>query len=318
MGRSRGQASSGVSSSSRGSWFLVASRANAHCFARCGIIRLSLPATLSRFETWPLSIPLQMLDLSMCADVTAVGQWTLDVLEMRLPRNHFAELTRRLLPGSRVEVLEADVDAADAERLVENLDQWGIDRLRIISPRLEAPVVWLGVPKPRLQPVTDQSELFTPSAVFVSGWRDFGRHALQFVRSIDISALPLAEFPDGATLSGDAFLESAILPTRLRDLPESFRSSKTTVQHRVADNIRCRDLPGYFFSSCWRLSHVGTAGCTALETIDFDALIHCRSLDEFDFPRTIRTVDGCARSAGRQSRRPTCRRRWRNRRCSTR
>jgi hypothetical protein len=80
-----------------------------------------------------------------------------------------------------------------------------------------------------------------------------------------MSALALTEFPESAALSHCYSLERATLPTGLQVLPDCF------------------------FSLCWRLSHVGTSGCTALEQIGC-AFLCCRSLVKFDFPRTIRQV----------------------------
>jgi hypothetical protein len=255
-------------------------------FWKSGVIRLSLPATLKWFCNSALvATPLKMLDLTMCAGLTAADTYyRLEVKELLLPRRHFAELTRELLPGSRVEVLYADICIDEAKRLVRKLDTWGIDRLRIVSRRLGAPLEWRGVARPRLESVTNPGELIAPSAVFITAWRTFGHGELGFLRSIDMSTLPLAEFPDGATLSNCSRLESAILPTGLKVLPVCF------------------------FRSCWRLSHVDTSGCTVLEVIGGSACEGCRSLNMFDFPRTIREVRW-GRSAGRRSRRSTCRRR---------
>jgi hypothetical protein len=120
--------------------------------------------------------------------------------------------------------------------------------------------------------VADPAELVAPSAVFVTRWRSLDKHELEFLRSIDMSALRLAEFPRGAGnwstrgLEGCSSLESAILP------------------------IGLRVLPVFFFRSCWRLSHVGTSRCTALERIEQSSCCNCRSLVKFDFPRTILAV----------------------------
>jgi hypothetical protein len=215
--------------------------------------------------------PLKVLDLSKCWGLTTADDCVmLEALELRLPGGRFAELTRRLLPGSRVEVAVADIGAYEAERLVQNLDDWGIDRLRIVSRRLEAPFEWRGVPKPRLEPVTNPMRLVAPSAVLLTSWRALGKRELKFLRSIDMSTLPLAEFPKGATLFRCSSLESAILPTGLRVLPEEF------------------------FYWCRRLSHVGTSSCTACEKIDKFASAGCRSLKSFAFPRTIREIGGCS------------------------
>jgi hypothetical protein len=114
------------------------------------------------------------------------------------------------------------------------------------------------------------AELVTPTAVLVTSWRTFEKRELKFLRSIDMSALKLAEFPRDATLSKCSWLESAILPPRLRVLPTRF------------------------FERCWRLSHIDTSGCTVLDTIGMSACEACRDLSTFDFPRTIRRVDACA------------------------
>jgi hypothetical protein len=68
-----------------------------------------------------------------------------------------------VLPGSRVEVIQADVGASEAERLMRNLEEWGIDRLRIVSPRLEGPIEWRAASKTRPESMTDPKELVAPS-----------------------------------------------------------------------------------------------------------------------------------------------------------
>jgi hypothetical protein len=98
--------------------------------------------------------------------------------------------------------------------------------------------------------------------VTLTVWRSFPRDQLRFVRSLDLSTL--GELPRGETLSGSFYLESVILPARLRVIPEGF------------------------FGWCPRLSHVGTGGCVALEEIGSSAFEGCRCLREFVFPSTIR------------------------------
>jgi hypothetical protein len=53
-------------------------------------------------------------------------------------------LAAALLPGSRVEVLYGDADEANIEQLHPELNEWAIDRLRVISPRLAEPFEWIG------------------------------------------------------------------------------------------------------------------------------------------------------------------------------
>jgi hypothetical protein len=79
------------------------------------------------------------------------------------------------------------------------------------------------------------------------------------VKSLDLSTL--GELPRGETLSGSFFLESVILPARLRV------------------------LPACFFARCPRLSHVGTSGCVALEVIGWSAFDRCRSFASSLFHR---------------------------------
>jgi hypothetical protein len=97
--------------------------------------------------------------------------------------------------------------------------------------------------------------------VTLTVWRRFPPGQVHFVRSLDLSTL--GELADGETLSGSFFIESVILPARLRVLPKGFF-------------VRCR-----------RLSHVGTSGCVALEEIRVSVFDGCRSLREFVFPSMI-------------------------------
>jgi hypothetical protein len=134
------------------------------------------------------------------------------VSELRLPRERCAELADALLPGSRVEALDCDIDANEAKRLAESLDEWAIDRLRIVSGRLDAPFELRGGQRPHLESVTKPTQLFTPCARCVICDRLFGEGELKLLRSIDMSALQILEFPGGVTLSSCSALESASSP----------------------------------------------------------------------------------------------------------
>jgi hypothetical protein len=93
-------------------------------FAGSGVTRLSLPATLKTFDKSVISAtPLTVLDLSVCRDVMPrVSPAALGVEELRLPPGRFAETVGALLPGSRVEVLEASIDAYKVKWLVKRLE----------------------------------------------------------------------------------------------------------------------------------------------------------------------------------------------------
>jgi hypothetical protein len=101
--------------------------------------------------------------------------------------------------------------------------------------------------------------------VTLAFWGQVPKEQLRFVRSIDLSAL--GELPVYETLSGSSFLESVILPARIRVIPR------------------------FFFAQCPRLSHVGTTDCVALEEIEWNAFLGCHNPSKFDFPLTVRRVD---------------------------
>jgi hypothetical protein len=182
----------------------------------------------------------------------------LEVKELGLPRSGFAALTATLLPGSGVEVLYADVDMADIEQLLPGLDEWAVDRLRVVSPRLQEPFEWVGSWRSRSEVISE------PTARKLTAWEQLPQDHLRFVRSIDLSTL--GELPVNGTLSGSNFLESVILPAQLRILPS-----------RV-------------FERCPRLSHVGTTDCVSLVRIGWHSFQDCRNLRQFVFPSMVRAV----------------------------
>jgi hypothetical protein len=233
-------------------------------FARGGLLRVSLPASLRELHLSAFrSTPLAALDLSVSADLTAkcdtLGH-SLEVTELRLPQKGFVELAAALLPDSRVEILYADIDKADIEQLLLRLDGWAIDRLRVVSPRLDEPFEWVRGSPSRSVAVTDSAVL----DVTLAFWGQVPKGQLRFVRSIDLSAL--CELPAHETLSSLSFLESVILPAGIRVVPDDF------------------------FKRCPRLWGVGTADCVALDEIRWDAFLGCRNLREFAFPLMIRKV----------------------------
>jgi hypothetical protein len=112
--------------------------------------------------------------------------------------------------------------------------------------------------------VLNPEVLTEPSEVTLTIWRPIAEDQLRFVRSIDL--LALEELPRRETLAGALFLESVILPARLRVLPE------------------------HFFRRCPRLTHVGTAGCAVLEVIESEAFQGCLCLRDFAFPSIVRVI----------------------------
>jgi hypothetical protein len=184
----------------------------------------------------------------------------LEATELRLPQKGFAELAAALLPDSRVEVLYADIDMADIQQLLPRLDEWAIDRLRVVSPRLEEPFEWVWNPRSRGVALTDPAIL----DMTLKFWGQLPKGQLRFLRSIDLSALGVP--PWGETLSRAHILESVTLPARIRVVPDDF------------------------FKQCPRLCHVGTTHCAALEEVGLQAFLGCRNLREFVFPLTVRKV----------------------------
>jgi hypothetical protein len=236
-------------------------------FSGSALVRASFPASLRGLDLLAFrGTPLSALDLRASASITITSLYNtkLEVTELGLPQAGFAALAATTLPGSRVEIIYADVDAADVEQLFSRLDEWAIDRLRVISPRLERPVEWVRSSPSRSVAVRDPDVLTAPSAVTLTVWRLIPECLLHFVRSIDLSVL--GELPDGEGLSGSLFLESVVLPARLRIIPERF------------------------LEGCPRLSQVVTSGCVALEEIKWGSFRDCRDLHEFVFPSMVQEV----------------------------
>jgi hypothetical protein len=249
---------------------LAATRVEEFCplaFIHTGLARVTLPASFRQLPLTALGgTRLTALDLSASASVELIMRDgdRLEVRELRLPREGFAVWAWNLLPGSRIEVLYADVDASEIERLLRRLDDWAIDRLQVVSPRLEEPFQWVGSSPPWCVEVFDPGIVTEPSAVTVTVWRGIPRVGLNFVQSIDLSMVDDLSYY--GTLSGAFFLESVILSAGLRVLPQQF------------------------FERCPRLSHVEATGRVKLEEIEWHAFNACRSLREFVFPLSIREV----------------------------
>jgi hypothetical protein len=239
-----------------------------HVFFACGATRVSVPASLREIGyRCFVAVPLKVIDLGACAGVTVRSNVECEATELRLPREGFADAAEAFLPGSFVSALEADIDEGEMTRLQAQLDEWGIDNLRIVSSRLP-PCEWRRDP-PLAVPVhlTDPMALSTTASVTMRTWRTITADEMQFVQSIDLSGLAIDSLPAGAALEGMVWLERAVLPAWLRVLLECF------------------------FLGCSRLALVDVSGCTVLERIEDGACGVCKSLAAFEVPRTVRVLE---------------------------
>jgi hypothetical protein len=209
--------------------------------------------------------PLTSLDLSASGGIRVGTPQPNSLVELSLPREGFAVAAMAFLPGSTIEVLRADVGEAEINELLPHLEGWGLDRLRIVSPRV-GEYEWRRAEQSVLVELTDPGAVTTPASVTMTAWRNLPAASKPFLRVIDLSGLALELLPDDATLNGLVWLEGVVLPTGLRKLPK------------------------YFFSGCWRLALIDTR-YTALEEIQDYACEGCRSLAAFVFPPTIRRLE---------------------------
>jgi hypothetical protein len=232
-----------------------------------GATRVSVPGSLGQMGKGIFhSTPLKMLDLSACAGIVVKGSGQGELVELSLPRDGFAAAAKAFLPGTRIEVLRAEIDQAEINELLPHLGEWGVDQLRVISPRVEE-YEWQGAEQSVLVELADPVTVRTPASVTITAWREILEGWKQFVRVIDLSGLAVDLLPDRASLKELRWLERAVLRTGLRGLPR------------------------FFLSGCWRLGSIGSDG-TALEVVGTFACSGCRSLATFRFPPTVRTVCG--------------------------
>jgi hypothetical protein len=191
------------------------------------------------------------------------------LVELSLPREGFAAAAKAFLAGSATEVLRGDVGEAEVNGLLPQLEGWGLNRPRIISPRV-GEFEWRRAEQSALVALTDPVAVTRPASVTMTVWRELPEAWEPFLRVIDLSGLVLELLPRGATLEGLGWLEGVVLPTGLRTLPRSF------------------------FRGCWRLASIDTR-YTALEEIEFGACKGCRSLVAFVFPPTLRSLKSAFR-----------------------
>jgi hypothetical protein len=234
-------------------------------FSGCGVTRVSIPASLRRVERNVfVHTPLKILDLSACGGIRVDFPQPNSLVELSLPREGFAGAAMAFLPGSAIEVIQADVGEAEINELFPHFEGWGLNKLRIVSQRV-GEYEWQRAEQSALVKLTDSVAVTTPATVTMTAWRELPDEWKPFLRSIDLSGLVLELLPDGATLEGLFSLEGAALPTGLRVLPQRF------------------------FRGCLRLASIDTR-YTALEEIEADACEGCGSLAAFVFPPTIRRL----------------------------
>jgi hypothetical protein len=242
---------------------------SASAFGACGLTQVSIPASLEELDATAFdSTPLKVLDLSTCTGIRIEGEtdaiW--EIVELRLPREGFAQVARAFFRCSRIEVIQVDVDATELDELLPELDEWGFERLRVVSSRMP-PYEWRGPHESLVVPVhfNDPVTLSTAAVVTLTTWRTFAEGEAKFLRALDLSGLAVVSLPARA-LEDMAWLERTVLPAGLRVLPEGF------------------------FALCSRLSSIDTSGCTALESIERHGCGGCRALRMFAFPPTLRVL----------------------------
>jgi hypothetical protein len=182
--------------------------------------------------------------------------------ELRLPGEGFVALARAFVPESRIQRLCGDVGEAEIGELLPELDEWGLDWLQVVSPRMP-PYEWRRVECSMPVELTDPERLSMPAAVTMTTWRALEEEEWALLRVIDLSRLDVEALPDGVFKSYPS-LERAVLPLRLRVLPYGA------------------------FGWCSRLKSVDMAGCSRLEVVAVNAFYGCRCLTALAVPPTLR------------------------------
>jgi hypothetical protein len=241
----------------------------ASAFDGCGITRIAIPASLQELDARAFDItPLKALDLRACGGIKVVAESMAisQLEELWLPLDGFTQAARAFLRWSRIEVIQADVDAERPNEFFPELDEWGFERLRVVSPRMP-PYEWRSPRESLVAPLhlTDPMALSTAAAVRLTTWRAFATREAKFLRELDLSGLAVVSLPAHG-LKDMAWLEKTVLPAGLRVLPEGL------------------------FENCSRLTSVDTSSCTALESIEKFACAGCRALRVFAFPPTLRVL----------------------------
>jgi hypothetical protein len=114
--------------------------------------------------------------------------------ELSLPFEDFAVAASAFLPGSRIEVLRADVGETEIGELLPRLDAWGLGKLRIVSPRV-GEVEWWRVREPVVGEMTDPPTVTAVASVKMTAWREMPADWKRFLRVIDLSGWALELLP---------------------------------------------------------------------------------------------------------------------------
>jgi hypothetical protein len=233
-------------------------------FADCGVTRVTVPASLRAIEAGAFGgTPLKTLDLSACTGIRVQNELGRSLIEVSLPREGFKAAAKAILQRS-IEVLRADVGWAEVSKLLPHLDELGVDKLCVVSPRM-GEYAWQ-CPRPIVvKELTDPLSVTAVASVKMTSWRAIPSDWQPFLRAIDLSGFAVERLPSGASLEGLVWLEKVVLPTGLRVLRE------------------------FFFAGCCRLISIDTR-YTSLEEIGMGACAGCSSLVAFPFPPTIRRL----------------------------
>jgi hypothetical protein len=166
-------------------------------FLGCGATRVLVPASLREIESWAFGdTSLTVLDLGACEGIRVGTGQVPSLVELSLPRKGFAAAAKAFLRGSRIEIIRADVDESEVNELFRQVSGWGIDKLRVISPRL-------GEYEGQRTRESVAVELTNPLAVTEEASVDrTERRAIPvewspFLRALDLSGLAVPRLPSG-------------------------------------------------------------------------------------------------------------------------
>jgi hypothetical protein len=130
-------------------------------------------------------------------------------------------VAKAFLPGSGIEVVRAYAGEAQTNALFSDMSEWGLKRLRSVSPHAGEYEWHLPEPSAAVE-MTDPAAVTTPVSVTMMAWRSLQDSSKSFPYVIDLSGWAVERLPYGATLEGLVWLEDVVLPTGLRVPPQRF------------------------------------------------------------------------------------------------